>query len=88
MRLISNEELAIVAGGESTTSRENDGPAQDASIELDRWNEASCTPTENGGLECVGDMSVGRPDDFWIVGGNTCIRVVEGEVVFIDSNPN
>ena len=35
MRLISNEELAIVAGGESTTSRADDGPAQKKSITID-----------------------------------------------------
>ncbi|MFZ3000695.1 MAG: hypothetical protein WA071_10200 [Undibacterium umbellatum] len=35
MRLISNEEMAIVAGGESTTSRADDGPAQKKSITID-----------------------------------------------------
>lgn len=33
--MITNEELLVVAGGESTTSRADDGPAQQKSVVLD-----------------------------------------------------
>ncbi len=38
MRLISNEELMVVAGGESLTSRENDGEPTEKSVELDSYS--------------------------------------------------
>jgi hypothetical protein len=59
MRVISEEEILAVAGGD----------------------DASCTRTANGGLECSGEWAEGSPEDFWIFGGKIGIHVVGGEVV-------
>lgn len=44
-------------------------------------DDASCTRTTSGNLECSGEWAEASPDDFWIFGGKIGIHVVGREVV-------
>lgn len=86
MRLISNEELLAVAGGESTTSRADDGPAQQKSITID---DVPMTPSY-GDISAMQYVACGaaliKVESGWTVANvsaaaTTCAGVLEDIIV-------